>query len=53
MATSLDGVEIWSKAVLKSEPWIKGDPDCLPIPWRDVQVPKKLCFGECCFGDFV
>ncbi|KAJ5808994.1 hypothetical protein N7474_010263 [Penicillium riverlandense] len=45
MAKSLDGVEIWSKAVLKSEPWMNGDPDCLPIPWRDVQVPKKLCFG--------
>ncbi|CAL5873023.1 uncharacterized protein PFLUO_LOCUS7292 [Penicillium psychrofluorescens] len=45
MAKSLDGIEIWSKAVLKSEPWMKDDPDCLPIPWRDVEIPKQLCFG--------
>jgi amidase len=46
MATSLDSVEIWSKAVVASEPWMGADPDCLPIPWRDVAVPRQLCFGK-------
>lgn len=47
MAKSLDGVELWSRAVLTSEPWMRADPDCLPIPYRDVEVPKKLCVGWC------
>lgn len=47
MSKSLACIEIWCKAVLKSEPWMRADPDCLPIPYRDVEVPKKLCFGLC------
>ena len=46
MASSLAGVEMWSKAGLRSQPWMSADPDCLPLPYRDVEVPKKLCFGE-------
>ncbi|KAI1619401.1 general amidase [Exophiala viscosa] len=45
MARSLKAVELWSKAVVQSEPWIAADHDCLPIPWRKVEVPQKLCFG--------
>jgi amidase len=45
LATSIAAVTLWSKAVIESEPWIGADPDCLHIPWRDVKVPEKLCFG--------
>ncbi|KAL5335172.1 amidase signature domain-containing protein [Aspergillus crustosus] len=45
MATSLSAVEMWCRAVLKAQPWMSSDPDCLPIPYREVQVPQKLCFG--------
>ncbi|KAF7560566.1 hypothetical protein G7046_g3586 [Stylonectria norvegica] len=34
MATSLASVELWSKTVIRSEPWLGSDPDCLYIPWR-------------------
>ncbi|WVR08198.1 hypothetical protein IAU60_005245 [Kwoniella sp. DSM 27419] len=44
MSTSLQSVELWSKAVVDSEPW-KRDPNMLPIPWRDVELPQKLAFG--------
>jgi amidase len=45
MAKSLAAIELWIRAVLKSEPWMSADPHCLPIPYRDVEVPKKLYFG--------
>ncbi|CAI7646401.1 unnamed protein product [Penicillium bialowiezense] len=45
MSRSIAGLEMWSKAVLKSEPWMKADPDCFPMPYREVETPKKLCFG--------
>ena len=51
MARSLDAVELWSRAVVQSEPWIAADPNCLPIPWREVHVPRKLCIGRCYFPD--
>ncbi|WWD20157.1 hypothetical protein CI109_104633 [Kwoniella shandongensis] len=44
MSTSLAAVELWSKAVVDKEPW-KYDPNMIPIPWRDVTIPEKLCFG--------
>jgi Asp-tRNAAsn/Glu-tRNAGln amidotransferase A subunit and related amidases len=46
MARSLAGVEMWSRAVLNSNAWVSDDPDCLPIQYRDIEVPKKLCFGS-------
>ncbi|KAJ4164361.1 hypothetical protein LMH87_006038 [Akanthomyces muscarius] len=45
MSTSVTGLELWSKAVMQSEPWVGADPDCLNMPWRNVQMPEKLCFG--------
>ncbi|WVQ66347.1 uncharacterized protein L199_004526 [Kwoniella botswanensis] len=44
MSTSLDAVELWAKSVVGKEPWYR-DPNMLPIPWREVEVPEKLCFG--------
>lgn len=46
MAHSLKDIEIWCKAVVDSQSHVSADPDCLPIPWRDYQIPQKLCFGE-------
>ncbi|KAI5458321.1 putative Acetamidase [Mariannaea sp. PMI_226] len=45
LSPSLDSLSMWSQAVVGSEPWIGADPDCLYIPWRNVETPKKLCFG--------
>ncbi|CAG8386346.1 unnamed protein product [Penicillium salamii] len=45
ISRSIAGLELWSKAVLEIEPWMKADPDCFPIPYRDVEIPEKLCFG--------
>ncbi|KIV77499.1 hypothetical protein PV11_09289 [Exophiala sideris] len=53
MARSLEAVELWSRAVVQSEPWMAADPDCLPIPWREVEVPQKLCFGILLDDDIV
>ena len=44
MATSLSAIEMWWKAALSKKSWLR-DSDCLPIPWRHVQAPEKLCFG--------
>ena len=46
MAPSLGAIELWSKVVVDSSPWMEADPNCLPIPWRQVEVPEKLCIGE-------
>ncbi|WWC73537.1 uncharacterized protein I206_107509 [Kwoniella pini CBS 10737] len=44
MSTSLEAVELWAKSVVGAEPWYR-DPNMLPIPWREVNIPQKLCFG--------
>ena len=49
MSRSIEDLEVWSKAVLEGEPWMGADPKCLPVPWRNVTVPKKLCLGEFAF----
>lgn len=41
MACTLADVELYSKVVIESEPWLR-DPRCMPIPWRAVDLPKKL-----------
>ncbi|CAG7941956.1 unnamed protein product [Penicillium salamii] len=45
ISRSIAGLELWSKAVLEMKPWMKADPDCFPIPYRDIEIPDKLCFG--------
>ncbi|KAF2143565.1 uncharacterized protein K452DRAFT_246754, partial [Aplosporella prunicola CBS 121167] len=44
LAPCLDTLRLYARAVVDAEPWRK-DPKCLPIPWRDVQAPKKLRVG--------
>ncbi|KAJ5223051.1 uncharacterized protein N7469_009291 [Penicillium citrinum] len=46
MAHSLRDIEIWCQTVVDSQSHVSADPDCLPIPWRNYQIPQKLCFGE-------
>ncbi|EHY60683.1 hypothetical protein HRR83_000452 [Exophiala dermatitidis] len=44
MGPTLSDLKLFAKSVVDSKPWLK-DPKALPIPWRDVQLPKKLKFG--------
>jgi amidase len=44
LAPTLEDVKLYSKAVISGQPWLK-DPKCLPIPWRDVELPSKLRIG--------
>ena len=44
MAHSPEDVALFMKSYLAQEPWLH-DPEVLPIPWRDFQLPSKLCFG--------
>lgn len=46
MAPSLSAIRLWSETVISAEPWRAADPDCLPMPWRQVKLPKKLCIGN-------
>ncbi|KAH7008984.1 acetamidase [Ilyonectria destructans] len=41
LASTLHDVELYSKSVVGGQPWLR-DPKCLPIPWRTVELPKKL-----------
>jgi len=44
MARTLADVEVYCRAVLGEQPWLH-DPQCLPIPWRDVELPENLRIG--------
>ncbi|KAG8410956.1 hypothetical protein J3459_016779 [Metarhizium acridum] len=41
MARTLDDITMYTKNVVDGQPWLL-DPRCLPIPWRDVQLPNRL-----------
>jgi amidase len=41
IARTLGDVEMYSKAIVATEPWLH-DPKCLPIPWRLVELPSTL-----------
>lgn len=44
MAADLDSIELWAKVILASKAWER-DPAVFKLPWREVEVPAKLCFG--------
>ncbi|TXT15767.1 hypothetical protein VHUM_00270 [Vanrija humicola] len=44
MSSDLESVELWSKTVVDTKPWER-DPNMLPIPWREVELPQQLAFG--------
>ncbi|KAF2400842.1 amidase [Trichodelitschia bisporula] len=41
MARSLEDLVLFSKTVVEARPWL-ADPRCLPIPWREVSLGRKL-----------
>lgn len=41
MARTLEDISMYTKTVVNGQPWLL-DPRCLPIPWREVQLPAKL-----------
>ncbi|KAH6654535.1 amidase [Truncatella angustata] len=41
LTRTLDDLEFYSKTVVDSEPWLV-DPRCAPIPWRAIELPKRL-----------
>jgi amidase len=44
MGKTLEDITMYSKAVVDAEPWLV-DPKMLPIPWRKVDLNKKLKFA--------
>lgn len=44
LAPTLEDVKLYSKSVIDGQPWLR-DPKCLPIPWRDIELPQKLRIG--------
>lgn len=41
MAKTLEDITMYSKAIVDAKPWLV-DPKMLPIPWRQVELKKKL-----------
>ncbi|GKT41600.1 putative amidase [Colletotrichum spaethianum] len=41
MTRAITDLELYSKTVVNRKTWLH-DPRCVPIPWRDVQLPEKL-----------
>ncbi|KAJ4348986.1 hypothetical protein N0V95_004983 [Ascochyta clinopodiicola] len=46
LSTSLQGLKIFMKTVIDSEPWLE-EPALIPMPWRTYTVPtdRPLCIG--------
>jgi amidase len=40
MSTSLDGLKIFMKTILDSEPWLT-EPALIPMPWREYALPNE------------
>jgi len=44
MALTFPNLEVYCRAIVEREPW-KVDPRCVPVPWRQVQLPQRLRIG--------
>jgi len=44
MSADITALELFAKAIVDPEGWLS-DPNIVPIPWREIQLPEKLCFG--------
>jgi Asp-tRNA(Asn)/Glu-tRNA(Gln) amidotransferase A subunit family amidase len=44
MSSSLSALTLYAKTVIDSQGWLT-DPNIVPLPWREVELPQKLCFG--------
>lgn len=44
MTRTLDDLSFFMKAMVDMKPW-EYDFSCIPLPWREVELPKKIKFG--------
>jgi amidase len=44
MSADITSLELFAKAIVDSQGWLT-DPNIVPIPWRTITLPEKLCFG--------
>jgi amidase len=44
MSADITALELFAKSIVDSEGWLS-DPNIVPIPWREIQLSEKLCFG--------
>lgn len=44
MSSDLASLTLYAKTIIDSQGW-ETDPNVVPIPWRDIALPEKLCFG--------
>jgi amidase len=49
MAHCAEDLELFMRAVVERQSWMH-DPKLLPIPWRAVELPQRMCFAMS-FGD--
>ncbi|KAH8725430.1 amidase signature domain-containing protein [Phaeosphaeriaceae sp. PMI808] len=42
LSTSLEGLRVFMKAIVDSEPWLT-EPALIPMPWRDFQMSPNRC----------
>jgi amidase len=45
MSPDLASLELYCKVILAGRPWER-DPHVFNLPWREITLPEKLCFGE-------
>ncbi|KAF2275280.1 amidase [Westerdykella ornata] len=44
LSTSLAGLQLFMKVIIDSQPWLT-EPALIPMPWREVEIPKNLKIG--------
>ncbi|KAF5517585.1 putative amidase [Colletotrichum aenigma] len=44
LSTTLSGIELFMKSYLDTSPWVQ-ESNLLPIPWRKLELPKRLKIG--------
>lgn len=44
LSTSVSGLNLFMKTIIDSQPWLT-EPALIPLPWREVELPKTLKIG--------
>ncbi|TQV92648.1 fatty-acid amide hydrolase [Cordyceps javanica] len=44
MARTLEDIAMYSRVVIDSQPWLR-DAKCHPLPWKPLELPRKLRIG--------
>jgi amidase len=42
MSADISSLELFAKTIVDAQGWLS---DIVPIPWRTIELPTKLCFG--------